>query len=192
MPRSTGFDVMDVSTSICDDPKFRLLAREFPDQVGTAFTAYIAICAESWRAGYRVPQEIAWPAFLPFQEEAALALYRCGLIDKGGRITRKAWQSWFEPARERRDKARARWTRYNASRDADTASVPRGNDAGTATSVRPSVPTDPSVRPPAARGKTNGLKATTKEDVLNGLSELFKAGRLTEDEYEKRRREISA
>jgi hypothetical protein len=169
---------MDVSTSICDDPKFRRLAREYPDHVAVAFTAYVAVCAESWRAGRRVPQEEAWPAFLPFDEEAVLALYRVGLIDKRGCIVSKAWRSWYEPARERRDKARERWTRYNALRGADTTSLPRGSHADTATSVRPSVPTVPSA---ASRRGGNGIarrpNSVDRDPHLRELREAIEKGK---------------
>jgi hypothetical protein len=146
MPRSEGFAVMDVSTSVCDDPKFRRLQRESPEHVAVAFTAYIATCAESWKTGRRVSAEDGWPAFLPFDRAAIDALIRVGLLDSRGLVSSKAWRSWFDPARKRRDLARDRWSRYNAKRDADTASEPRGSDVGTATSVplRPSAPSGPS------------------------------------------------
>lgn len=136
---------MDVSTSICDDPKFRRLARETPQLVAPAFTAYLATMAESWRVGRRVNVHDAWPAILPFDEAACDALVKVGLLDRRGVLAPKGWRSWFEPARERRQKSRDRWARYNAQRTGDTALEPRGNHADTATSVPPvpSVPSDP-------------------------------------------------
>lgn len=140
MTRDDGFAIMDVSTSICDDPKFRRLTRENPEHVAVGFTVYVAVMAESWKDGKRVPVTDAWPGFLPFDEAVAASLIRVGLLDSKGRLSSNAWRTWFEPARVRRDKSRDRWARYNAKRDADTTSLPRGNHADTATSV-------PSVRP---------------------------------------------
>lgn len=144
MSRSDGFPVMDVSTSICDDPKFRLLQRRNPAIVAVAFTAYIATVAESWRAGRRVSIDHAWPAFVPFDDAAKTALAGVGLLDRMGCVPQKAWRSWFDPANERRARSRERWARYNAQRNAVTTPAPRGSDAATATSV-PSVRTVPSV-----------------------------------------------
>lgn len=171
MSRAEGFAVMDVSTSICDDPKFRRLQRENPEQVAVAFTAYIAVMADSWKAGQRVSIEAAWPGFLPYDETAIASLIRVGLLDKRGRPSQKAWSSWFQPANERREKARDRWARYNAGRNADTAPPPRGNHAATATSVPllPSVPSDPSVpsAPSTAgtRGEKNGSRTLTTTEL---------------------------
>lgn len=135
---------MDVSTAIVHDPKFRRLQRFAPDHVGVAFTAYVAVMAESWKAGRRVNLDDAWPVFLPYHDGVAQALIHVGLLDARGFIPAKTWRGWFDPARERRQKTRDRWARYNANRTGNTASEPRGNDVSTATSVRPS--DSPSVR----------------------------------------------
>lgn len=200
MSRSEGFAVMDVSTSVCDDPKFRRLHRENPELVAVAFTSYIATMAESWRTGRRVTIDVAWPAFLAFDKAVVDALIRVGLLDARGLVASKAWRSWYLPAQDRRSKSRARWARYNANRDADTTPPPRGSDADTATSD-PSVPsvrsgpTGPS-RPSAAsaRGKKDDGLTTppTKEEALLALSEKFKDGRLAEVDYERERRKVMA
>ena len=148
MTRTEGFAVMDVSTSILDDPKFRRIQRQAPELVATAFTAYLGVMAESWRTGRRVSIDDAWPTIIQYDAAVDSILREVGLLDKRGLPTPKAWRGWFEPARERRDKSRERWARYNAKRDADTTLPPRGNHVGTATSVPsvPSVPSDP-IRP---------------------------------------------
>ena len=169
---------MDVSTSVCDDPKFRRLFREAPDLVAPGFAAYLATMAESWKAGRRVTVDDAWPAFQPYDQAVCDALIRVGLLDRRGLLSPKAWRSWYEPARKRRDQSRERWARYNAKRDADTTLPPRGNGADTATSVRsfrPSVPSEPSVSPsaPSTRARDdrprsvgpNGPTAVTDEDL---------------------------
>lgn len=147
MSRSDGFAVMDVSTSIVHDPKFRQLHRERPDHVAPAFMAYVAVLGESWKAGRRVSVTEAWPAFLPFDPEVVASMVRVRLVERGGLPPRKAWDGWYRPAFERRVKSRDRWARYNAQRNADTASLPRGSDVSTASSVPsvplPSVPSDP-------------------------------------------------
>jgi hypothetical protein len=197
MSRDDGFAVMDVAVDVTNDPKVRKLFRHVPDHAAVAFMAYIATMGESWRHGRRVNVDEAWPSALPFDRVAVDALMHVGLIDKRGTIPPKTWRHWFEVARERRSRSRDRWARYNAKRDADTTPPPRGNDVGTATSVpsfRPSVPTVPSVRPSArARGEKNG---TSPEDerrrVLEQLSEDYKAGRLSEVDYERERRVLTA
>lgn len=198
MPRAEGFAVMDVSTSVCDDPKFRRIHRQSPDLVAPAFTAYMAVMAESWKAGSRVAVEDAWPSLLPFDQAVVDALVIVGLLDKRGLLSPKAWRGWFDPARERRDKSRVRWTRYNAKRDADTTDLPRGSDADTATSVptvRPSVPTEPSVPPvERARAAKNGPKDRDDEvrRAREKLSEDFRAGRISEMDYQRERKVLAS
>ena len=193
--RDDGFAIMDVSTSICDDPKFRRLARENPELVAPAFTAYVATMAESWRVGRRVPVEDAWPGFLVFDQAVCDALRRVALVDQRGLVSSKAWRGWFAPARERRAKSRERWARYNAKRDADTTPPPRGSDVGTATSVRsfrPSVPSEPSAPSTrATRGERHGLKALTGEDAIKALDAEYAAGRIDGPEYRRRRESIA-
>lgn len=165
MSREDGFAVMDVSTSVCDDPKWRRLAREHPEHVAVAFCAYVALMAESWRAGRRVNIGDSWPSILPLDIGAAdpiAALRDVGLIDKTFRIPVKTWAAWFGPAAERRRRNRDRWARYNAQRDADTARLPRGSDAGTATSVRPSVPSVRTSRPARTNGADGAQEGHTK------------------------------
>ena len=130
--RDDGFDVMDVSTSIVNDPKFRRLQRHSPEHVAVGFMAYIATLGDSWKHGRRVAVADAWPVVLDYDDEVIAAMKSAGLLDGRGFIPAKAWDSWFRVAVERRTKARDRWTRYNAKREADTASLPRGNDVGTA------------------------------------------------------------
>jgi hypothetical protein len=145
MSRDDGFPVMDVSTSIVHDPKFRQLHREHPEHVPAAFLAYIAMLGESWKAGRRVSVTDAWPTLLPFDPEVVAAMVHVRLVERGGLPPRKAWDGWYRPAFERRCKSRARWARYNATRDADTTDEPRGSDADTTTTVPSVSPSDPSV-----------------------------------------------
>lgn len=171
MSRDDGFPVMDISTSIVHDPKFRQLHRERPEHVAPAFLAYIAVLGESWKAGRRVSVTESWPTLLPFDPDVVASMVHVKLIDRAGLPPRKAWDGWFRPAIERRTKARERWARYNAQRNADTASLPRGSDVSTATSVpsvRPFLPTD---RPSTARGEKHG-QMTDGERRKRGLEPL--------------------
>lgn len=163
--RSEGFAVMDVSTSILQDPKFRRIQREAPDQVATAFTAYVATIAESWKAGRRVAIDDAWPAILPYSETAVEVMQTVKLLDSGGRIASKSWRDWFDTARSRRDAARDRWRRSNEKRHDDAASPPRGSSADT-DAIRPSVRPSDSVRPSEPSDSENGF--TAKPRSQNG------------------------
>lgn len=116
MPRDEGFDVMDVSTSIANDTKFRRMKLHAPDHLAVSFMAYVATMAESWRAGKRVPVTDAWPLFLPADEAAVTAMQHVGLLDGQGLIPIHVWRSWFSPAKKRRDASRARWDRHNKNR----------------------------------------------------------------------------
>ena len=121
MARDDGFPVMDISTSIVHDPKFRLLHRERPEHVPPAFLAYVAMLGESWKAGRRVSVTDAWPALLPFDPSVVESMILVKLIDRNGLPPRRAWDGWWTPAYERREQARDRWRRANERRNA----VPR-------------------------------------------------------------------
>jgi hypothetical protein len=177
MSRDDGFAIMDVSTDLLNDPKWRRMHRRTPELIPAAFMAYAATLAESWRSGQRVSVEEAWPVLLPYDEAVIAALRTARLLDKRGLIPVEAWRNWFEVARNRREKSRERWRRHNANRDADTALVPRGSDAGTTTSVPllPSVPSVPTVRtvPPARareeERRPRGGEMLRASVVLDGL-----------------------
>jgi hypothetical protein len=212
---------MDVSTDICNDSKFRRLHRHNPDHVAPAFFAYVAVLSESWKAGRRVTVADSWPTVLPFDAGVVASMVAVGLLDKNGRPPAKVWSGWYEPARRRRDQSRDRWNRYNEKRNsnpvvdgettrADTAFreggttvVPRGNDVATATSVPflpsvPSGPTGPSV-PTVERArraeKNDEVKPDTEEErrlALLQASEEFRAGRITEMEYARLRKDLAS
>ena len=172
MSRDDGFAVMDVSTGYVDDPKWRKLARYAPDQLGSAFIAYTATMAESWRTGRRVTIEDAWPALIPVSKPAIDALRHVGLLDSHGLVQSRAWRGWFGAAKTRRDAFRDRWARANEKRRAATEQLPRGDSAATASPVPsvPSVPSDPSVDsidtpPPPTSG---GRRKTKTNPRANG------------------------
>lgn len=154
MSRSEGFDVMDVSTALPNDPKVKRLAREFPAQLGPGFLVYVSTMAESWKAGERVSYDDAWPGYLDFDQATVDALQAVRLLDPKGRVTLSGWRGFFEQARDRRENSRERWRRANAKRAADHASVNGTRSADAATIPRGShavtgaIPSDSdSVRP---------------------------------------------
>ena len=167
MSRDEGFVVMDVAVDVANDPKVRKMFRHAPDHAPVAFMAYVSTMGESWRSGRRVNVDDAWPSTLPFSRPAVDALIHVGLLDARGLIPAKAWRSWFEGAKLRRQQSRDRWRRYNENRDrngnnhAVTAPVPRGSDADTATSVPPFRPSVPTVPPEGStRGDTSDVRRT--------------------------------
>jgi len=199
MSRDDGFPVMDVSTSIVNDPKVRKLYRHAPDHAGTGFIAYVGTLSESWKAGRRITVDDAWPACVSFDKAAVEALIHVGLLDRTGRIPVKSWRGWFEAARARREKSRERWRRYNEKRDADTTEVPRGSDVDTATSVPPSRP----FLPPGSTGASVNARVRAPEDSLEKemerrraeleqASEDFRNGKLDEVSYQRRRKTLLA
>lgn len=131
MSRGEGFETMDMSTSICDDPKLRKLARLHPELGASALLCYVATVTTSWRDGRRLTAEDAWPVIAPYDAAAVGALREVGLLDRSGRIPVRVWDEWYGVAQQRREAHRARWRRANAHR-ADTARTPRGDRAETA------------------------------------------------------------
>ncbi|MBV9484596.1 MAG: hypothetical protein JO246_00910 [Frankiaceae bacterium] len=199
MSRTEGFDVMDVSTSLPNDPKFRELARRFPDDLAPAFMAYVGTMAESWRAGERVTVDVAWPSILPRSDSAVTALLAVKLLDRSRRVTVSAWRDYFDQARERREKSRARWRRANDARtrnphdligndSADTARLPRGANAVTAPpsdSVRPS--DSESVRSSLSGSSPSRVGAHATTTNRNGKTQPEKAGDIADAIFGARR-----
>lgn len=164
--RDDGFTVMDVSTDLANDAKFRRIHRQAPELVSAAFLAYTALLGASWKAGRRATMEDEWPTLIPFDQQVIDQLVAVGLVDRRGRVAAEAWRKWFEPVRARRAAARDRWSRYNANRHAEPTTLPRGSDAATTSSVPlRSAPTSPSVASAGANGH-GGRKGTTNERDL--------------------------
>jgi hypothetical protein len=184
MPRFEGFEVMDVSTSLPNDPKVRRLAREHPEQLGPAFLVYVATVADSWQAGTRQSCEDSWPSYLGFDQEVVDALKDVRLLDGKGLVPLKTWRGWFDPARERRENTRARWRRANANRQQSTgdprsddsdasARTPRGRRAVTA--AIPSVPSESeSARSPL--GESSPSRARDDAEDVFGVAGGRRAG----------------
>lgn len=114
--RSDGFERMDVSTSIDDDPKFRALARRHPETFATALAAYVGLLARSWREGERLTLEEGWPALLQIDEKAICAMREVELVDDEDRLPQGAWTAWYGAAVERRRLGRERQHRADVRR----------------------------------------------------------------------------
>jgi len=113
MSRDSGFAVADLDTGLLSDPKVlrlvrRARAEEAPDAVpATALLLYVSLVLSSWEAGERLPFDDGLPAFwIDDGINYQTALTNAGLLDAEGRIPEASWESWFGPARDRRDAAR--------------------------------------------------------------------------------------
>lgn len=137
MSRVDGFTVMDVEAGIVHDGKWKRLARYAPDRVATAGWVYIATMGESWHAGRRVSAEDAWPAYIPFDPLVIEGMVHVGLLDAKGRIVSRTWRSWFERARERREKTREQWREWQRNHRARQGDVNPDSDPDKG---KPSVP----------------------------------------------------
>jgi hypothetical protein len=107
--RDEGFPHADIDTGIFDDPKVRALARSSRDEglVARAILAYIATFTASWRAGDRVTLEDAAPLWLSDVVDLGERLRDVRLLDDTNCVPEHAWEAWFRPAWERREKRRA-------------------------------------------------------------------------------------
>jgi hypothetical protein len=196
MTRDEGFAVMDVSTSLLQDPKVRRLQRHAPDRWPVAMIAYVSTMSESWKAGRRVSVEDAWPVGLPYDPLAAEGLSQVGLVDANGLIVPRTWRSWFGNAKSRRAKTRADWRKWQAEHRKSKGGVSPDSapDKGkpSAPSVRPSDLSGASVPPVDARENDGLQRAPTKEEILFSLSERYQNHELSQVDYERERRKVLA
>ncbi len=134
---------MDVSVTIASDFKFRRIARgEHPERYPIALAAYVGLLGQCWQEERRVPLVEGWPVLLDWDAAVAAEMAAVGLIDDAGCIPERTWAEWFEPARERRDRARER-----ARQSYTGARRLREDSAQTTRSLQgPIRPTDPSDR----------------------------------------------
>lgn len=168
MSKRGGFDAMDLSVHIMDDPKFKRLAREDPDLMAGAFMIYIATAAASWREGERVPAEDAWPgSLLAYDDRFIAALRRVGLLDIRNRVAARTWKNWYELASSRRTASRERWRRYKESRS-ETARLPRGTNAATTPILSVPLEREPSMNKSSSTGAgARGMESLRQ--VMKGI-----------------------
>lgn len=169
MPKGEGFDVMDVSTRVHKDAKFRALANKHPDLVAPAFLVYVAALGESWAEGSRVPIQEAWPTLIPYRDDVVAALVEQRLVDKAGRVSMATWDDWFGTAFRRREASRERWRRANAHR-AGTSGEPRGDREATAATVPLPLPLPVNTPSPAAGGEDQGRRTNGSNPRAKGTN----------------------
>jgi hypothetical protein len=126
--RAGGFVIADVDVNLLGDAKLKRLARAHADLFAAGVVAYLGTVLASWRAGERVTIDDAWPPLLPLDEAVPTALREAGLLDGKRRVTARAWASWFVPAFNRREQARASGSR--GGRAPHRPSLKRGDPEG--------------------------------------------------------------
>jgi len=175
MGRSDGFETADVSVDLFDDDRVRKLARRIgPAQMQTAMVVLVGTILGSWSEGRRVRADEAAPLWLPLElvGPAVDDLRSVGLLDRTGRVSVRSWARRYEPVRERRERNRERWSRYNASRTGGTADIPRGSRADTTASVP--LLSDP-IRPSRGRARETRSQATGETGGPVSLAEAMAA-----------------
>lgn len=181
MSRDDGFAIADVDTGLLSDPKVlrlvrRARAEDAPvDIPATALLLYVSLVLSSWEAGERLAFDDGLPAWwiddgLHYQT----ALTNAGLLDAEGRIPEASWESWFGPARDRRDAARTAGREGNRRRWHPGANgSPSGPDSGSdrvaIRSPSPSVPTVPTDRLSRARAREAKAAPRPLGDVLREM-----------------------
>ncbi len=108
MSRDQGFAVADTDTGLYTDPKVRLLWRivRKVSAMNAAMTLYESVRLASWDAGERITAGDAAPFWHGDIARPQQSLTEAGLLDDEGRIPAHAWEGWFGPAKERREKKR--------------------------------------------------------------------------------------
>lgn len=116
---------MDLSTGFLYHRKTRALQAAHPTAWPAYYMAYLAVLAESWSKGRRVPLSEAWTVAIPCpMDEALTALRAVELLDATGRMRTSAFKEWVEPALLRigrrseagRVGARAKWDKAKAAK----------------------------------------------------------------------------
>lgn len=130
---SGGFPVADVATDLPSDSKIRALWRILHRQslMTEARTLWEDVRLASWREGERLTVEESASSWLDPNPKVVAAMVQVGLLDESHRITEKAWEGWYTPARARRDKAKAAGRLGNRLRwggDPDPIPSPSGPD----------------------------------------------------------------
>jgi len=144
-----GFPVADVATDLPSDSKIRALWRILHRQslMTEARTLWEDVRLASWREGERLTVEESASSWLDPNPKVVAAMVQVGLLDESHRITEKAWEGWYTPARERRDKAKAASRVGNRARwGSDRPGIADGSERdpdATPTGVRPESGRDP-------------------------------------------------
>jgi hypothetical protein len=192
MSRDDGFEVADTDTGMLADPKILALARRLHDSIrtGAAIALYDAVRLASWKAGQRLTLDETAPGWWlePFDDLAA-ELVAVRLLDDERRVPEHAFEGWFGPARDRRERYRELGSKGGQARVANSRKTARslsdtdydagmiGADPTARSTVRstarstvrsspsvptvPTVPTEPPVTLAPARERGHGMTMTT-------------------------------
>jgi hypothetical protein len=145
MSRDDGFSIADTDTGMLADPKVLALARRLRDplKTGAAIALYDAVRLASWKAGERLTLDETVPGWwLDPVDDLAAALVAAGLLDDEHRIPGRAWDNWYGPARDRRQRFRDL-----GSKGGKAAHEPVERTVERTVEPVPTVPTDRSDRP---------------------------------------------
>jgi len=150
--REDGFSRADIDATMLDDLKFRRLWKQLGHQglMAEATAIYLATVLRSWHDAMPVEAEDAVPTWLNPTPETLAALVHVGLLDKDHRIPKRAFQAWFRPAWERRERwrqggrvgAERRWGDQSGRQADRQAGKAIGEPIATPLAPRP-VPDDP-------------------------------------------------
>ena len=181
MSRDDGFPIADIDVGILRDVKIRRLRQHVPaDDVSATTLLYLAVLLSSWEEGYRLTIEEA-DSPVPATPERIAALRAVGLVDADDKIPLGAWEAWFKPAWDRRDRKRAgglegNRRRWHPDKEPPRSPIPVPSDTDShtdsASDSDPESPSVPSVNqsgltvpsPRATNGhvdQTNGRDVTT-------------------------------
>jgi hypothetical protein len=144
MSRDEGFPIGDRSTRTLYDVRLVRAARK----VGlSAVVAWDAIVDASWEAGHRVTFADAvdiLPYDLGDTDAVLAALVSIGLLADDGCIREESWQTWYQPAYDRREERREAGRRGGLAKARNLAALEQSQSTGVAEPY-PSVPSVPSV-----------------------------------------------
>jgi len=152
MSRLEGFPIADIAVGFLRDVKVRRLRRHLTaDELPAAIVLYLAVVLSSWEEGHRLPAEEADSPVDPTPELLA-ALEAVGLLEDGT-VPARAWESWYRPAWERREKMRAAGSEGNRRRwHPDRA---------------PSPPDSPPDSPPVSPSINQSIRPSTPDGASN-------------------------
>jgi hypothetical protein len=130
MSRDEGFRNADHDVGFLRDLKVRRLRKTAPDEGEGAIRTlvYIALRDACWDTGERLTVDEVEPPYAATSERLT-ALQSVGLLDSTGRIPKRAWESWFRPAWERREKMRAAGAEGNRRRWGERSAPDSGPDS---------------------------------------------------------------
>lgn len=175
MSRDDGFAIADTDTGLMADPKVLALARRLRDstRTGAALALYDAVRLASWKAGERLTLDETVPGWwLDPYDDLADALVEVNLLDDERRIPERAWEGWYGPAFDRRERFRelgARGGRANAlahgRANGRPHGVPRPSDRPTDRPIRARASADGRETPARSSGQPEPIG-----DVLGGLA----------------------